>query len=95
MIEQAEIEVGRNILKPMEPHDGAVPLGFHQLDGLILVELIIDGLNPFQGLAGIFMGKQDDPLHIAQLFPSRGFKADLEGYLVVFELTSWHFRTSG
>ena len=46
---------------------------------LIFIELVIDGLHPFQGAPGIFIGKHNDPLDIAQLFPGRGLKADIEG----------------
>ena len=64
---------------PVQPDDRPVPAGGHDLDLFIFIELVIDGLGPFQGAAGILIGKHDDPLDIAQLFPGRGLKTDIEG----------------
>ncbi len=84
LIEQAKVEIRRDVLEPMEAHHRAVPLGFHQLDGFIPVEFIIDGLHPDQGAAGTFTSQHENPLHITELLPGRGFIADLKGYLFVF-----------
>ena len=53
------------------------------LNGLIFIELVIDGLHPFQAEPGILQRQQDDPLDIPQLFPGRGLKADIEGDILL------------
>ena len=79
LVEPAKIKVAGDVRHPVQPDDRPVPTGGHHLNLFIFIELVIDGLDPFQGAAGIFIGKHNDPLDITQLFPGRGLKADIEG----------------
>jgi hypothetical protein len=79
LVEPAEIDDAGNVGQPMEPDDGPIPGDFGDLNGLIFIELVIDGLDAFEAVAGIFQGHEDDALDIAQLLPGRGLKADIEG----------------
>ena len=83
LVEPAKIKVAGDVREPVQSDDRPVTAGRHDLDRFIFVELVIDGLDPFQGAPGIFIGKHDDPLDITQLFPGRGLKADIEGDILL------------
>ncbi|MBU4232664.1 MAG: hypothetical protein KJ822_04105 [Proteobacteria bacterium] len=62
----------------MQPDDRTIAGGFYQFNSLVLIKFIINSLNFFQSPARVFISEHNNPLHIAQLFPGRGFKRNLK-----------------
>lgn len=67
----------------METDDGPVPGSFYKIDALVAIELVIYFLNPPKAASGVTVGKKDDALNVAQLFPGCGVKPYLEGDVVI------------